>query len=235
MSQGPVYEQVSAAKPGQPFTPSGLYKLAGHCIGQRFVRATVPGPLRTMAQWQALARGGLPDESPMRWRCPACLAYLPVEQDKDGQRLPCPQCGSADAPLQVDSTRYAMCFDPPRTLDRVAALRKDPHLVAETTRHPVRARLLPAPPARQTFAAPTDMLGRVAALQAVKGWRTAKEAPLRTMAQPRCERCGTTRCNCPPSAPRVLDAAVTRQKRDLARREAAFEAAGWPAFTVRKG
>ena len=50
MSKSPIYEQVSAANPGHPFTPSGLYRLVGYCTEQRFVPVTTATPLRSMQE-----------------------------------------------------------------------------------------------------------------------------------------------------------------------------------------
>jgi len=180
----------------------------------------------------------LPDESPQRWRCPVCLSYLPMEVDARGMRLPCVNCGYADAPPQADATSYGMMltYDPPRTLDRVCALRQEPHRV--TDHEAVHARLVPLPPPRTTQAARRDMMGAVVRLQAERGWRPAREAPLRTMAIEPCSRCGKPdrrACPCPPPAPRTLEAAIEHRRREVERRETAFDNAGYARLIERKG
>ena len=215
-----VYEQVDN---------SGLYRLAGECHQGRFVKATGHMPIRTMAEWQAMAHSGQPDESSLRWRCPVCLSYLATKLDAHGQRLPCPNCGYRDVEPQADATSYGlMSYAPPDTMTRVVALQREPHAVAETSRHPVRAVPLARPPARETYA-PRSTLDGVLRVQAAWGWREP-EATLKTMAAQPCERCGRDACGCPPAPPKVLEAAVARHKEHVAQREKAFERAGYPSL-----
>jgi hypothetical protein len=228
MAKSPIYEQVSGAHPGKPFVPSGLYRLAGYMTNKRFVAVTTPGPLRTMKQWRAMVGGVFPEETPMRWRCPTCLSYLPMQTDEHGQRKPCPQCGFHDVGPVADSTSYGMvAFEAPKTLDRVHALRQSPGQVAEYAPVAVAVQAVGAPQPRQTFPFHGETTERVLRLQVQSGQRAAPAPTLQAMHQLRCPRCQRTSCNCPPAPPRPLEAAVAQRKREIARQEAAFDAAGY--------
>src|SRR5947207_12130020 len=102
MRASPLFEQVSAGKPGEAFVPSGLYCHLGDMSHGRLQRVP-PAALRTMEEWLRVL--ALPaQELPQKWRCPMCLAYLPVELDELGQQQPCTECGYAPFIGPADDT-----------------------------------------------------------------------------------------------------------------------------------
>jgi len=228
MSQKMIYEQVSASRPGQPFVPSGLYRLAGHMVHRRFVRAATPTPLKTLKQWNAAQAPALP-EANGRWRCPQCLTLLPVELDATGQYKPCTSCGYGPwiGPQHRDSEDKFTTYAAPDTLGRAVALQRHPDLVSESNPVPVTRTRVGPPRRRETYAPHGETTARAVALQESLGIREKTARPLRAMDASRpCGRCRKTDCHCPPSAPDTLTYAASQQALDIAAKEEANVRAG---------
>ena len=152
--------------------------------------------------------------------------WLPQPRPVPAPGTPAPV--TAPAP-QPDGDRYVpMYFEAPDVLGRAVRLQRDPTLVAEVERIPVRGIPLPRPAARETYAPTHDLMTGVLREQVRRGWRPAPEPPLHVMGAQPCERCGRVQCPCPPAAPKVLEAAVAHRQREVARRDGAFDAAGHP-------
>jgi hypothetical protein len=225
LTHSPIYEQVSGAEPGVPFTPSGLYRLAGYMVNGTFQRAR-DLRLLTRQQWSRLHTHQDPQSpadlavslpgTPRKSRCPMCMGYLDMRQDSTGDIGPCPGCGWHEtAAPQPEGERHnpaVVTFSAPDTLTRAVRRQRDP--LAEEVPVPVIARAVRVRQ-RETFAPKV----RAPVLH------TAAAVSLP------CPRCGSkTACPCVPLPPATLEEAVRRRAQALAVHERAMADAGFPAI-----